>query len=125
MNSCPVCGYRGLRNPPRNFTICPSCGTEFESDDFGVTREEIAQRRAELRNAWIEDGLQWHSRVIPRPSNWDGVTQLLLAGFPFRLAHGDITVSSRLLLPKPHVLVHVTSTVDMTEKHKAVALQYA
>lgn len=85
MNTCPVCGYRGLRHPPRNFYTCPSCGTEFESDDFGVTREEVERRRAELRNLWVQSGPRWHSRVIPEPVNWNPVAQLVAAELSFQL----------------------------------------
>lgn len=92
MNICPVCGYRGLRHPPRGFSTCPSCGTEFESDDFGVTREEIEQRRAELRNRWVAGNLRWHSRVIPEPPNWNPLAQLALAELSFQLPAGGINV---------------------------------
>lgn len=61
---CPVCGFGGLSEPPENFVICPSCGTEFGYTDFMRTHDE-------LRRRWIDGGLKWHSRVIPEPPNWE------------------------------------------------------
>ena len=46
MYICPVCGYDRLEEPPKNFSICPSCGTEFEFDD-------TFQTHAQLRAAWL------------------------------------------------------------------------
>ncbi len=94
MPKCPVCGYGNLRRPPCNFSICPSCGTEFEYDDFGVTPTEVAQRRAELRNQWIESGEsgpKWHSRIIPEPPGWNAINQLLSAGLPTAQATAQAT----------------------------------
>lgn len=67
--TCPVCGYNQLRFPPRDFTICPSCGTEFGNDDFELTYNEIRQR-------WIAAGAQWFSDALPRPNDWDPFKQL-------------------------------------------------
>ena len=85
--SCPVCGYQGLREPPRDFSICPSCGTEFESDDFGTTQEEVERRQAELRNEWSEKGAQWFSHATPRPQHWNPYAQLAAAGLSVRVAN--------------------------------------
>lgn len=68
MYTCPVCGYYGLRHPPQDYTICPSCGTEFGYTDF-------AAEHAELRRRWRASGMQWHSRVVPRPPNWNPIEQ--------------------------------------------------
>jgi hypothetical protein len=115
MNTCPVCGYRGLRYPPRQFSTCPSCGTEFESDDFGVTREEIERRRAELRNAWVAGGPVWHSRVIPEPLNWNPIAQLLLEELSFQWPGGAIAAHP----------VGGDITTEMTEQHGTMELVHA
>jgi len=69
MYNCPVCGYDRLTDPPRDFTICPSCGTEFEYDDALATH-------AELRAKWLRNGAQWWSPVDPCPDNWDPYLQV-------------------------------------------------
>jgi hypothetical protein len=68
MHMCPVCGYGRLSEPSLNFTICPSCGTEFEYDDAFASH-------AQLRIAWLRGGAQWWSPVDPRPDNWDPYLQ--------------------------------------------------
>jgi hypothetical protein len=73
MNTCPVCGYDKLKYPARDYTICPSCGTEFGYHDTSRTFEE-------LRISWMARGMQWHSLVVSRPLNWKPVAQLLAAG---------------------------------------------
>ncbi len=67
--TCPVCGYGELAEPPYDYTICPSCGTEFGYTDSTRTHQE-------LRQQWIASGRHWHSRVTPRPINWDADKQL-------------------------------------------------
>jgi hypothetical protein len=71
--TCPVCCYPDLRNPPIDFTICPSCGTEFSYDD-------ATKSHTELRNEWVESGARWYSNVIARPLGWDPMFQLLQGG---------------------------------------------
>jgi hypothetical protein len=73
MYTCPVCAYAALKYPPEDFTICPSCGTEFGYHDSNKSN-------AELRAAWVERGLPWSSRVIERPVGWNGLRQLQSAG---------------------------------------------
>jgi hypothetical protein len=70
MHTCPVCGFNELEFPPDDYNICPSCGTEFEVDDAGVTH-------LELRNKWKAGGMQWWSRYEEPPFGWD--PQALLA----------------------------------------------
>jgi hypothetical protein len=73
---CPVCGYLGLDEPPRDevsgasYEICPSCGFQFgvTDDSNGISYE---QRRAD----WIAGGMKWWSRG-PQPANWDPRRQL-------------------------------------------------
>lgn len=58
-----------MDDPPRNFNICPSCGTEFGLNDVNAS---ISDLRAE----WIAMGTQWWSRTDPRPPNWNPFEQL-------------------------------------------------
>ncbi len=69
MHLCPVCGFDHLAEPPVNFTICPSCGTEFGYDDAFALH-------AELRAAWLNGGARWWSPVDPRPEGWNGQLQV-------------------------------------------------
>lgn len=69
---CPVCGYDELEQPPKNFSICDSCGTEFENDDFN-------RSHAELRHEWITQNMPWFSRSSSPPKNWSPLRQLIIA----------------------------------------------
>ncbi len=69
---CPVCGYIELPEPPRNFSICPSCGTEFGFDDANVSY-------ADLRRKWILHGAQWFSRARHPSPGWNPWMQLIAA----------------------------------------------
>ncbi len=69
MYVCLVCGYDQLRDPPEDYTICPCCGTEFEFDDSFSSHFE-------LRNAWINSGARWWSRLDLPPENWDPYLQV-------------------------------------------------
>jgi hypothetical protein len=77
MNTCPVCGYPALREPPRapsgggSYEICPSCGFQFgvDDDDKGITYEDARKR-------WVTAGHRWQSRGMPAPGGWDAVKQL-------------------------------------------------
>ena len=71
--TCPVCGYAQLTEPPKNYAICPSCGTEFGYDDF-------AKSHRELLFQWIQSGLPWFSRATAPPANWNPWLQLEFAG---------------------------------------------
>lgn len=68
-NICPVCGY-GMQDPPADYNICPSCGTEFGYNDLNSSIEG-------LRNAWLQSGAGWWSTVDPIPEGWDPFQQLL------------------------------------------------
>jgi hypothetical protein len=80
---CPVCGFRGLSEPPydeyhcASFEICPCCGTEFGYDDANKSFDQ-------LRAAWIAAGMLWHSRSTPPSDGWDGHAQLAQAGLAGR-----------------------------------------
>lgn len=75
--ACPVCGYAGLEEAPydelgcSSYGICPCCGTQFGYDDASVAH-------ADLREAWISNGMPWRSRRIA-PDNWDPTHQLISA----------------------------------------------
>jgi hypothetical protein len=58
--TCPVCMFPRLPYPPRDYHICPCCGTEFGNDDADFSYEQ-------LREMWIAGGANW--------------LQLLKAGF--------------------------------------------
>ena len=49
---CPVCGYREMEYPAKDFSICPRCGTEFGVEDSGRAIEEVRER-------WIKRGSPW------------------------------------------------------------------
>ena len=82
MHTCPVCGYAQLEFPPEDFTICPSCGTEFGYQDTMKSHEQ-------LRAEWIASGPLWHSRVIRPPAFWNPFDQLIQAGFGADLPYLD------------------------------------
>jgi hypothetical protein len=69
MYLCPVCGFDRLEDPPKNFVICASCGTEFGYDDAFCSHTE-------LRVKWLRGGAQWRSTVDARPENWDPLQQV-------------------------------------------------
>jgi hypothetical protein len=65
---CPVCGYE-MADGPRDFNICPSCGTEFGLHDVNSTIEN-------LRTAWFATGPRWYSNVVSEPANWNPFLQV-------------------------------------------------
>lgn len=71
---CPVCAYAGLPEPPSNFSICPSCGTEFGFDDSKLSHQS-------LRETWISEGAPWFSRARPHPAGWNPWLQLIEGGY--------------------------------------------
>lgn len=79
---CPVCGYDALRRPPKNYSICPCCGTEFGHDDLEASLEI-------LREEWVSRGMKWFSRRTLPPENWSPVTQILNVGDASALAGAD------------------------------------
>lgn len=83
---CTVCGYDRLRHPPKNYHICPCCGTEFGHDDFDVSHET-------LRQEWIASGMKWFSRKTPPPADWSPERQLLDAGFVPAIVVGELAHS--------------------------------
>jgi anaerobic ribonucleoside-triphosphate reductase len=58
---CPVCGYNMAPYPPKEYNICPRCGTEFENADQTATY-------AELRQKWVDGGKQFFFPKDAKPS---------------------------------------------------------
>jgi hypothetical protein len=71
-HSCPVCVFPDLPYPPRDYHICPCCGTEFGNDDSRFSH-------AQLREMWIAGGAQWFFGKPPQP--WNPWLQLIQGGF--------------------------------------------
>lgn len=96
---CPVCGYVQLPEPPRNFSICPSCGTEFGFDD-------AKKSHAQLRHEWIAREAPWFSRVRRPAPNWNPWQQLTEAGylqfdvyqFGSNIARGETFIQQQLVV---------------------------
>jgi hypothetical protein len=65
---CTVCGYE-MEEGPRDYNICPSCGTEFGLHDVNSTIDN-------LRSAWMANGCRWYSTVVAQPPNWIPLAQL-------------------------------------------------
>ena len=93
---CPVCFFNSLPYPPRDYHICPCCGTEFGNDDADFSH-------AELRRRWIANGAPWFYENPPE--RWNPWIQLINAGveydLPFRVqmqpyqpvgVHGEINI---------------------------------
>jgi hypothetical protein len=70
--TCPVCMFPRLPYPPRDYHICPCCGTEFGNDDADFSCEQ-------LREMWIAGGANWFFGKAPE--GWNPWMQLLRAGF--------------------------------------------
>jgi hypothetical protein len=71
-NLCPVCGYE-MEAPPKDYRICPSCGTEFGVHDANASV-------ADLRDAWLRSGPKWWSKTDAQPHGWDPLGQMEEAG---------------------------------------------
>jgi hypothetical protein len=67
---CTVCGYE-MEEGPRDWNICPSCGTEFGLHDVNSTIDS-------LRTVWFAMGPRWHSSVVPQPANWNPFVQVAI-----------------------------------------------
>jgi len=85
---CTVCGYE-MEEGPRDYNICPSCGTEFGIHDVNSSIEN-------LRKVWLASGPKWHSAVVPQPQNWDpqmALAGLLTSQWPIRVYYADSVAS--------------------------------
>lgn len=92
--TCPVCGYNGMDEPPINYAICSSCGTEFGYSDFQRSHEE-------LRHRWIASGANWWSADFPSPSNWSAILQFRNIGY--RCTPDDIRAMTRGLVARSNI----------------------
>jgi len=81
---CPVCMYQDLPYPPRDYHICPCCGTEFGNDDADQTPRE-------LREAWLSAGAPWF--FGQPPIDWSAEQQLYNAGIGFLVSDSSPDVS--------------------------------
>lgn len=76
MNSCPVCGYDGLTEPPfdedgnPSYEICNCCGYEFGFDEASFE---------EHRSKWLSEGAKWFNPKA-QPDGWTPSMQLLKIG---------------------------------------------
>jgi hypothetical protein len=66
---CTVCGYE-MEDGPRDYNICPSCGTEFGIHDVNSSIEN-------LRDLWLKSGPRWHSTIVDQPAKWDPFEQFI------------------------------------------------
>lgn len=77
MNTCPVCRFPGLYDPPwvgdsPSDEICPSCGIHFGYDDAaGRTDEERAAIYEAWQLKWLDSGAHWWSSSQPQPAYWN------------------------------------------------------
>jgi len=71
-NLCLVCGYE-MEDPPRDYNICPSCGTEYGVSNVNASIEQ-------LRQAWLKTGPAWWSKTDPQPEDWNPSAQLANLG---------------------------------------------
>ena len=87
---CPVCGYN-MQDPPEDYNICPSCGTEFGIHDVNSSIEE-------LRASWLGAGAPWWSTFTPVPPAWNPNIQLLkvLVSTSAFLSHERQSISGHL-----------------------------
>jgi len=100
--SCTVCGYSQMRNPPKDYNICPCCGTEFGYDDFSKSHRM-------LRNDWLSRGAPWFSSNIRPQFPWDGFRQVIEAGLPF-----DVPLpASNIILAPIKINARVRTTMDL------------
>jgi predicted RNA-binding Zn-ribbon protein involved in translation (DUF1610 family) len=73
---CPVCGFRGLTQPPRrladgSFVTCPSCGFQYGAE----LNRDIPTRLA-WRSDWVRQGMPWSDTTTEPPAGWDPALQL-------------------------------------------------
>lgn len=75
---CPACRWPGLMEEPwagnsPSQEICPSCGTQFGYDDaIGLSEPgSLFRRHEELREAWVNGGMNWWSDSREPPEGWN------------------------------------------------------
>jgi hypothetical protein len=97
---CPVCGYRGLYRPPRDYYTCPCCGTEFGYDDY-------VRDHQELRRRWVASGAGWFSKTRPAPAGWSAFIQLLAANLAIQLRGPEVSRTTVTATASGHVQIPV------------------
>lgn len=106
MHTCPVCGFGGLMYPPENFTICPSCYTEFGYEDTSMSYEQLTLE-------WIRKGLPWEAaNVVPPPDDWEHAKYEQLRSIGFL----DYTPALKGTQPQPEI-----SFIDLGEQADIVS----
>jgi hypothetical protein len=84
--TCPVCGFDKLAYPPRDYHICPCCGTEFGNDDARFSHKQ-------LREMWVAHGAQW---FFGKPAeHWNPWRQLIEGGHADAVPWGSAVVMTR------------------------------
>jgi hypothetical protein len=107
--TCPVCGFDELEFPPRDYSICACCGTEFGYDDRVLTHEQ-------LRRQWIQRGFHWFDLDQQKPFRWNPITQLLRAGHKSELIESLSPKDSASTAP-PVTVVHTVQTRVPAQSH--------
>lgn len=69
--TCPVCLFVDLPYPPKDYHICPCCGTEFGNDDAEFSHEQ-------LRGMWVASRAPWF--FGRPPAAWNPWVQLIDGG---------------------------------------------
>jgi len=82
-----------MLDPPRDYNICPCCGTEFHYHDSARTYGNIRQE-------WVDAGLLWFSHVTPPPSIWNPHLQLVLADLDVQLPESVVADNQIIRIPQ-------------------------
>ena len=97
--------YPKMPYPPRDYHICPCCGTEFGNDDADRSHEE-------LREEWLSAGARWFFGNPPQ--HWNPLQQLLNAGMNYSFVD-----SERQLSIEPNIVgnikIEIAETSDESE----------
>ncbi len=87
MNTCPICDFSGLYEPPYNRfgngsdEICPCCGFQFGLDDYGFENKEEAFDK--WRRKWVRKGCHWFSNFRHQPKDWNPIVLTLEPNIDF------------------------------------------
>jgi hypothetical protein len=104
---CRVCGYE-MEEGPRDYNICPSCGTEFGLHDLNSNIED-------LRKVWLDGGAKWYSTIVSKPEGWKPMQQLA------KLIFGQI----RIPVYSQNYSVGISVTQLATAESGAAQMMYA
>lgn len=105
-HTCPVCGYDALEFPPRDYSICACCGTEFGYDDRALTHDQ-------LRAEWMGRGCAWFDVDGLKPAHWNAYDQLVRAALIPRdqtntATHSSGSVANLLVLHvEPNIRIQI------------------